>query len=333
MNVDASRLDSADAAPTSAMGAVFRQIVEGRESDPDTDATVLQILDRNDLLGEWLGLLPTESLTEPQWRGQLRRIQVGAMQLAATSATVSGILGNAGVPHVVYKGVATTALLGHDWHRRQSGDVDVLVCRKHLEDALEVLGEADWRVKDGYHVPNRLRSWVYCELSLEGAGVIVDLHWRINASPRALQIPTETLIESAVDTCLGSATVPTLNTEHSALVAAVHGSRELWFKGKFILDLARAVSVLDPESLRRQARDVGAEKALAIGCAALFELVPSAVPEVLRPGSEVTRLWREMSHAKLNPLTRRVLKARSVDSYASGLDDLARSIVRQVVRP
>ena len=330
MSLGASDAGSPQSHPSS-VTAVLRQIVEGQPSDPSLDEGVLATLDRNDLLGEWLGLLPGEALREQRWRGQFRRIQFGAMQLAATGATVSSTLQDGGVPHVVYKGVATTALLGHDWHRRQSADVDVLVSRSRLEGALSVLADAGWEVVDGYHVPNRLRSYAYCELSLDRAGILVDLHWRVNASPLVLRIPTETLIESAVDTSLGSSTVPTLNHEHAALVIAVHGTRELWCKGKFILDLARAVSVLDPEYLRRLAVDAGAEKALAIGCAALFALAPNAVPDALRPGTKASRRWQEMRQASPNPLTRRVLKARSRDSLASGLDDLARSIVGQVV--
>ena len=154
---------------------------------------MLAILDRNDLLGEWLGL-PRRGLARTTVAGPVWRIQFGAMQLAGHwRHGIQHAAGRRSAPRGLVKGVATTAPLGHDWHRRQSADVDVLVSRSRLEDAPSVLADEGWKVVDGYHVPNRLRSYACCELSLDRAGILVDLHWRVNASPLVLRIPTETL--------------------------------------------------------------------------------------------------------------------------------------------
>jgi hypothetical protein len=111
----------------------------------------------------------------------------------------------------------------------------------------------------------------------------------------------------------------------------VHGGREFWSQAKWLLDLARAVSVVDPQDLRERAREAGAEKSLAIGCAALFDMASSAVPPALRPGSDAMRMWRAMRRRPMTPLRRRAIKTRAADSAMAGLDALARSAVGQVV--
>lgn len=325
-----------DLAPTDIAplpGALFRQILEQRPSDPDIDRSGLHTLAQHGLLGEWLGLLPADRRTESPWRDQLRAVQLTAMRLAATSGSVSALLQQAGVPHVVYKGVACAAVLGAPWELRQSADVDVLTPRADLARALEALGRSGWVVHEDFHLPNGVRSWAYCELTLVGPGVALDLHWRLNASPLELRTSVAELIGSAVEVAVGQSRMRTLNPEHTALVTAVHGTREFWWQAKWLLDLARCFKVVDPRALRRSARDAGAEKSLAIGCAALFDVAPDSVPAALRPGPEVMKLWRAMSQRPMSSLRSRTVKTRSAESLTSGLDTLARSVVRQVVSP
>ena len=314
-------------------GALFRQIVEQCPSDPDIDPSALDELSLHGVLGEWLGLLPADCRAEPPWRDQLRAVQLVAMRLAGTGAAVSAVLSQAGIPHVIYKGVATAALLGAPWNLRQSADVDILTPHRDLTRALAALGQAGWEVHDDFHVPNRVRGWAYCELTLVGPGTPLDLHWRLNASPLELRTSVDELIDAGVEVAVGQSRMRTLSPEHTALVTAVHGTREFWWQAKWLLDLARCFRVVDPWALRRSAPGVGAEKALAIGCAALFEVAPDSVPPALQPGPEVIELWQAMSQRPLSPLRSRTVKTRSAESLASGLDTLARSVVRQVVSP
>lgn len=314
-------------------GALFRQILEQRPSDPDIDRSTLDTLSQHGLAGEWLGLLPADRRSEPPWRDQLRGVQLTAMRLAATSGSVSALLQQAGIGHAVYKGVATAAALGAPWNLRQSADVDILIQRSDLARALEALGRAGWTVHEDFHVPNGVRTWAYCELTLVGPGVALDLHWRLNASPLELRTSVAELIGSGMEVAVGQSRMRTLNPEHSALVTAVHGTREFWWQAKWLLDLARCFMVVDPRALRRSARNAGAEKSLAIGCAALFDMAPDSVPAALRPGPEVMELWQAMSQRPMTSLRSRTVKTRSAESLTAGLDTLARSVVRQVVSP
>lgn len=313
--------------------ALFRQILEQRPSDPDIDRSTLDTLSQHGLLGEWLGLLPADRRAEPPWRDQLRAVQLTAMRLAATGASASASLHRAGIPHVVYKGVATAAVLGAPWNLRQSADVDILTPHSDLARALEALGRDGWAVHDDFHVPNGVRAWAYCELTLIGPGVALDLHWRVNASPLELRTSVAELIGAGVDVAVGQSRMRTLNPEHTALVTAVHGSREFWWQAKWLLDLSRCIRVVDPRLLRRSARNAGAQKSLAIGCAALFDVAPDSVPPALRPGPEAMELWQAMSRRPLSSLQNRTVKTRAAESLTSGLDTLARSVVRQLVSP
>jgi hypothetical protein len=311
-----------------AVGDAFRGILHGRPSDPDTDQAVLRTLNLHGLYGEWLGLLPAESLTR-RWRDDLRAVHLTAMRVAASSATASQALTAADIPHVVYKGVAMAAQMGVDWRLRQSGDVDVLVPPESIPAALAALRDVGW--DGGSQAPGRTHFWAGCEVTLTGAAVEVDLHWRPNVSPLALHIPVADLIRDGETIPLGGTTLPTLSAEHSALVTITHGGRSMWWMGKWILDLARTVASVDPAMLRRRAAQAGAQKSLALGCAALVELDPASVPPVLRPGPGASALWGQMSRRPISVFGRGFLKSRSADSLRAEVDAFSRLAVQRLL--
>jgi hypothetical protein len=166
---------------------------------------------------------------------------------------------------------------------------------------------------------------------LKGAAVEVDLHWRPNVSPLALHILVTDLIRDGETISLGGTTLPTLSAEHSALVTITHGGRSMWWMGKWILDLARTVASADPAMLRRRAAQAGAQKSLALGCAALVELDPDSVPPVLQPGPGATALWGQMSRRPISVFGRGLLKSRSADSLPAEVDAFSRLAVQRLL--
>lgn len=316
--------------PVLAVGEVFRQILRGQPSDPGTDQAVLHTLNLHGLYGEWLGLLPAESLTK-RWRDDLRAVQFAAMRVAASSATASQALSSAGIPHVVYKGVAMAAQMGVDWRLRQSGDVDVLLPSDHIAGALAALRGAGWAWESGRRKLGRAQFWAACEITLKGAAVEIDLHWRPNLSPLSLQIPVDDLIVAGETISVAGASLPTLNAENSAMVTIAHGGRSMWWMGKWLLDLARTVSSTDPATLRQHAARAGAHKSLALGCAALAELDQDAVPAVLQPGPGATGLWEQMSRRPIPVFRRGVLKSQTADSLRAEVDAFSRLAFRRLL--
>lgn len=334
--IDAMAVAPADAdwtsiPPAVTLGGVFGQILHAEPSDPSTDQAVLHALKLHGLYGEWLALLPPESMTR-RWRDDLRAVQVAATGVAATSATASRALAAAGIPHVVYKGVAMAAQMGFDWRLRRSADVDVLVPPEHIGSALDALRDVGWAQEEDAGVPSPAQFWAGCEITLKGPAFEIDLHWRPNVSPLALRIPVEELISRREEVVVAGARVPTLNADCSALVTVAHGGRSMWFMGKWILDLARTLASTDPAELRRRAGQVGAQKSLALGCAALTELDQGAVPAALQPSAKVMNLWQQMRSRPISLLRRGVLKSRSADSVGSELDAFSRLVVQRLLR-
>lgn len=206
-----------------------------------------------------------------------RTILMNSLLLAATATRVSDILAEAGVPVLVYKGVALASQTTGDWRGRRSVDVDVLIDRSTTAAAHEALVAAGLHRLDDSppphrqstpNPPSRFKKLRAIETSYVGLPVGIDLHWNVEF-PGYLGIPFAESWSRRQRIDDGGLRVWTFGRAEALLVAALHGTREEWRSFRQILDFAELAAGLDDDDWRlaQELSRRGAWKSLGAGLA------------------------------------------------------------------
>jgi hypothetical protein len=248
--------------------------------------------------------LPLDEAAAEVLRSAERHAALAALRLARATARLSAVLADAGVDHLVYKGVPLAVQTTGSMTARGWGDIDLLVAPAEIVTAHEALLAAG-ATFSARSVPAPGSSlWrhavrVRAEAPYRWDDVDVDLHWRFDTSPQVMAVPFEVLRNRHEEVAVGGATVLTLGRRDALLVTAVHGTKEHWRELRWVVDAARQVSAVPAaewDEIRVQAREVGALPGLGVMLAVAARLLPpgagrpSPSHRAQRIGDEV---WRE----------------------------------------
>lgn len=175
------------------------------------------------------------------------------------------------VPAVVFRGPVMALALYGDLAKRQFADVDLLIRRRHVAAATEVL------VAEGYTPQFRLRRGQQAALVhfqderffIRAADRrCVDLHWRLLPRCFAFERSEKRLWERCVPFRVGDATLAGLSDEDLALFLCIHGAKHGWAQLALVKDLARLISLrkdLDWEKILATARRKGKTRMVMLG--------------------------------------------------------------------
>jgi hypothetical protein len=154
----------------------------------------------------------------------LNRAHQGLVQWAE-SISVSRVLGEHAIAHVVFKGRALTLQTFADDEGRGGGDLDVLVEPKDVPLADSLLSAHGYLPV--YAVgPRSSAGWAFVtyrnrEMPYRSSRAEVDLHWRIASEPDLLP-PTSVLIARSVKVGRHGQEIPTLSPADALAACAVH---------------------------------------------------------------------------------------------------------------
>lgn len=203
-------------------------------------------------------------------RGMVRGNALGAMRLAAESHRALEALDAAGVPALVYKGIALSVQSTGDLAARGAGDVDVLVDPLHVPAAHEALLGAGWT---GEPVPDAPRWWAYylssCrERSYVSTTSSIDLHWRIGWHETPLP-HARTLLARSSSVDVAGNEMRTLSLSDAFAIACYTAMLDRYSRLRHLVDivrLARSETVHLTEDMHWRLRRVVAESvSLAAG--------------------------------------------------------------------
>jgi hypothetical protein len=187
-------------------------------------------------------------------RAALRRLLIAAQSPLGGTSTVHRALSEAGVEHLVVKGLALGALLGHGAATRPGSDVDVWFRPEHLEVAIDALVAQGWAIPAGaqrFDTPwrRRLLIAVVPEYTLRTqGGAAADLHWRLCRSAHEIGFGFEEALARSVEVTIDDATtagttVRTLCAEHALEHMAQHGRKEGWLNLRQFVDIVELAAV------------------------------------------------------------------------------------------
>ncbi|MDQ1701965.1 MAG: hypothetical protein QOF57_1217, partial [Frankiaceae bacterium] len=207
--------------------------------------------------------LPVDPALGASYREQLFRHLVAVADLRE----IGQALTDAGIAWLVFKGPMLATVYERDDLRSYS-DVDVLVDRHQLAEALDVLYAAGCSQVD--------RNWPMIDAQTRGEmtlasrnGVSIDLHWAFICEPRtrlAVRVPVREMLARSVTRVVNEVPLPTLEPYDELAYVAMHavmsgGHRLVW-----LVDMDRLVRSrrLDWDHVVRSARGSGLGLPLAI---------------------------------------------------------------------
>lgn len=189
-----------------------------------------------------------------------------------------------GISAIPYKGPVLAAFAYGDLALREFGDLDVLVRKKDVLRAREVL------ISLGYEPRQRMigtQEAAYIRYDrqypfVRDDGNVVELHW--TPTPRAVSffLDPENLWGHTRQVRLGGGAVSTFGTEDTILILCVHGSSHLWERLGWICDVAELVqtsSDLDWELLVERAEACKVKRMLLLGLSLINDLLDVGLPE------------------------------------------------------
>lgn len=226
----------------------------------------------------------------------VRRRRLAALDRTARMAALSTALTSAGIRHLGIKGPVLAQQLYGDVAARDSKDIDLLVDPGAMPRASAVfarLGYAD------IAPPNRGGS-AGKHVTYAGNGIEVEVHTRLFDVDALTPLSFAVLWPRRARVLLGGTAVPALSDADTLLYLCAHGAEHVWFRLKWLEDIARIVTRADArlvlDAALALARQTGAEALLAAASRLVGDVLgidcPEIVPET-RASRALVRLSKE----------------------------------------
>ena len=225
--------------------------------------------------------VPVEYLD--QLEEQFRLHSFRALNLSSALASIMTTFQEAGIAFLQVKGLTLAQMIHEELACRPALDLDLVVHPDQLDLALRVLEEHHGY---GFSDPNNARQREFqrkldYEVSLCGAGVTLDLHWSLSRYQAMFPFNLEKALRHPYLVPIGHIEVPTLAPTDLIPYLAFHGSRHLWMKLFWILDLAAWIQRhphLDWQGVVARAEDLRQQRSLAHGILLAERIFGTAVP-------------------------------------------------------
>ena len=149
-----------------------------------------------------------------------REIMASAVRFEHSLLKIASAFGEVGIVFAVLKGMATAHLDLPDSSLRQYGDIDLLVApadRVRATQALELLG---W--KQAYPLPRHHEQFTHAVTLRNDRRVEVDLHQRIAHRALGELVPTQELLDAAVEFEIAGHPLRALSASDRLIHAAIH---------------------------------------------------------------------------------------------------------------
>lgn len=194
--------------------------------------------------------------------------------------------------HVIpLKGIALAKELLNDPGVRESSDIDLLVKSDDVRQAVSVLESMGFRCEpDPTKLPNEILLQVAKDLYLwhDQYPFRIELHWKMFEVNKIMLQTTEQLVELSPKTSFMGVVYSSLSPENLLIYLCLHGTKHLWFRLKWILDihlwLVKYHEQVDGYQLLELLKKNGVESAVLQGIFLSHRLFHSPLPSGIHTG-------------------------------------------------
>ncbi len=215
----------------------------------------------------------------------MTRNTIQALSNTAELLRILALFQQHNIPAIPFKGVVLAAVAYGDPALRPAGDLDILIRFESLLPATALLRNAGYDLKTSILQDGSPEAKNYFEYHFErpSDGIILELRWRLELTqPRYTRVlGLDWAWPRRTTALLSGASVPDLDPEFKLLVLCMHGSKHLWSRLIWILDVAfllNAAPALDWTYVLAEARRQGLGRPLAIGVLLARHFAGSTIP-------------------------------------------------------
>lgn len=189
------------------------------------------------------------------------------------------------IPAIPFKGPVLAHSVYGNLALRQFGDLDILVHRRDLPKAGDLLASAGYSSQ--FDLPStqeletrRLGQWLFIERDR-----LVELHWQLLPRYFGFPLDLEPLWQRLAPVPLAGREVMTFAPEDLLLILCVHGAKHMWERLAWICDVVMLVGAhkgMDWDRLISWARSLGGERMLLLGLFLADDLLGADLPLAIR---------------------------------------------------
>ncbi len=237
-------------------------------------------------------------------------------------------LGDAGIDSIAYKGPVLSVLAYGHPALRQFLDLDLMVRRREVMSAAEVL------IRRGYVAAKDLTAdqqalLLRTQHNLQFArpdGLVVELHWQVASHLFASSVTAEELWKNLETVKLNGSDLQTFAIEDLLFSLCVHGSRHLWERLAWIADIAHLLQArpgIDWAALLERAKTAEAERMFLLGLHLAAVLLNAPLPDRVKQRIDRDRRIDALATRIIGTLfdgpTHRPATAREIFEYNVGV--------------
>lgn len=238
--------------------------------------------------------LPDDELSALRYSVQMNAART--LALAGEMRKMLARFADAQIPVVVFKGIALSAALYDDVSMREAGDLDLLVHRKDIAAAVDLLvaaGHAPFfptaTPRESSYLSgltardriNYLQSHCEHHLVHPVSKLNVDLHWAFSLREFAVSLDPTALWSRAVTQSVAGFDAQTPGPTDMLVILCLNGGKDRWERLDRICDVAALVQSLPNDAwteILSLAAQAGMARMLAIGLLLAVELLRAPVP-------------------------------------------------------
>ena len=209
-----------------------------------------------------------------------------------------------GIPAIPYKGPVLAASLYKDLAVRPFNDLDILVKKKDLFKAMDLMTSLGYQPHfqlTRIQTAAFLKSKYEFPLTHRNGWLTVELKWNLAENFFSFPLDQERLWERLQPASLNGKEILTFSAEDLLIILCVHGAIHLWPNLIWICDVGRLIHVhkdLNWESVLRHARTLRSERmlylGLSLGARLLCAPLPEEVDRLIGADSVVKKLSQEL---------------------------------------
>jgi len=214
-----------------------------------------------------------------------------ALRQIAEAARLSRVLAAADISSIIVKGPTLAQVAMGDPILRESEDIDLVIEPTRVLEADRILLTMGYRrvIPDTDLTPSRYQVYLRRRSEFgyysERCGLSLELHWRLTDNPLLMPTDAATLWSRSEQVRVAGVSLTTLVGEELFLYLCVHGSLHMWFRLKWLADIAALLQharsdVID--RITKRARVLGVERSYHQALILAHSLMKAPVPrEVL----------------------------------------------------
>ena len=206
--------------------------------------------------------------------------------MSAELIRIMKLLKENGIEAIAFKGPTLAQIAYDDITLRQYGDLDILTRKKDIYKIDTLLKTQGYeRLLSLTDVQEEL--WIEnthdLSFSHPKKAIYLEMHWSFLDEDYPLQVKLEDFWEETQILQINGHTVSTFSNENMLLYLCIHGSKHLWERIEWIIDLDLLIrkNEIDWKELMKKTEGTGFEKMVYLGLSLSTSLFNTLLPEII----------------------------------------------------